>query len=353
MNKIPGPYINPKIRKIGLTLTSLASGGAEKQCLLLASMLQNYYEVLVIVVDDKPKHKIHLSFISDHKLKVIFLKGMIPKKITQLRRLVKREGIDLILSYLPKDIILTSLAVGSKVSFHVGGIRNARMNIFKRNILKEVHNRKLVASISNCHSGKDFFSRNGFESSKITVIPNGIKIDTTPIQRADNGKITITSLGRLVDQKDYLTAIRSIGHLLKLVAEKDLQVQYRIVGDGPDRVKIQQQINRLGLSPYITIHTEVTEIPEILKGSDIYLCTSLYEGVSNAIMEAMVHSLPIVATDAGDNSILVRNNINGYVLRQRDEIGIGNALERLIHSSTLRRRMGAASFEHISSEFNL
>jgi glycosyltransferase involved in cell wall biosynthesis len=70
-------------------------------------------------------------------------------------------------------------------------------------------------------------------------------------------------------------------------------------------------------------------------------------------MEAMTFSLPIVATDAGDNRFLVEDKINGYVRRQKDEIGIGNALYDLIISPERRLSMGRASYQRIKDHFNL
>ena len=344
---------NPKSRKIGLTLTSLASGGAEKQCLLLASLLGPYYRVIVIVIDEKPRHPIHTSFIADHNVRVRFLRGSFLKKIRDLRKIVKEEAIEIIFSYLPKDILFTAISVGSDISFHIGGIRNASMGHLKRKVLQYVHNKRLHASISNCHSGKTFFSHRGFNANKIEVIPNGIKIDMPPLNRVNNGRIQITSLGRLVEQKDYPTALKSIELLLGKLHSNDVELHYNIVGVGANMISLQEQIGILNLSDRVTITTNAQHISEILKETDIYLCTSIFEGLSNAIMEALVHSLPVVATDVGDNKILVKDQVNGYIVPPKDEVGIGNALERLILSPQLRHQMGAASYELVCTEYNL
>ena len=83
-------------------------------------------------------------------------------------------------------------------------------------------------------------------------------------------------------------------------------------------------------------------IPELLEGADVYLCTSLYEGTSNAILEAMNANLPIVATDVGDNYLLVEKGKNGYLTQTGDYQGLGDSLMRL-NEDRMRVDMGRES----------
>lgn len=345
--------LHPNIRTIALTLTSLAAGGAEKQCILLASLLKPYYTILLIIIDAQPRHHQHLRLINQHNLDTVYLEGSYLNKVLQLRRIVRQRKINLVFSYLPKDILMTSLAIGGMNLYHIGGIRNARMSRTKRNILKYIHNLRLKGSISNCHSGKEFFSTKGFDANKITVIPNGIKVDRGPTEHVSTKKIIISSLGRLVDQKDYPTALRSIAYLKPKLHGTGLEIHYNIVGDGTEKSSLLKLVQQSGLTKEVSLITDIKDIPKLLQNTDIYLSTSVFEGVSNAMMEAMSLSLPIVATDAGDNKYLVKDKINGYVTRQKDEIGIGNALYDLIVSPERRLSMGIASYQLIREHFNL
>jgi glycosyltransferase involved in cell wall biosynthesis len=267
--------------------------------------------------------------------------------------LVRKKKIDLVFSYLPKDIILTSLAIGGMVSYHIGGIRNARMSQVKCKALKYIHNLRLSGSISNCHSGKDFFSSQGFDAKKITVIPNGISIDRGLTDHRTGKKIIISSLGRLVEQKDYTTALQSIAYLKTKLKGSGLAIHYNIVGDGPEESTLLNLIQQKDLCQEVSLITDIKDIPKLLQQTDIYLSTSLFEGVSNAIMEAMTLCLPIVATDVGDNKYLVEHQLNGYITKQQDEIGIGNALYDMVVSPELRLSMGVASYYRIRDNFNL
>ena len=122
-------------------------------------------------------------------------------------------------------------------------------------------------------------------------------------------------------------------------------IKLQIVGSGPMQQYLQKIISDGGLEDEIVIINNASDLSAILRNTDIYLCTSIFEGVSNAIMEAMAHSLPVVATNAGDNKLLVRDNLNGYILPIKDHIGIGNALSTLMSDYRKRLAFGKKSYE--------
>ena len=84
-------------------------------------------------------------------------------------------------------------------------------------------------------------------------------------------------------------------------------------------------------------------IPEILKSCDIYLTTSLFEGLSNSIMEAMVAGLPVVVTDVGDARYLVKDGYNGFLVRCRDVDSISDKLDFLSNNESARKDFGERS----------
>jgi glycosyltransferase involved in cell wall biosynthesis len=343
----------PDIRTICLTLTSLASGGAEKQCLVLAGLLQDQYNVKMAIINAQPAYQKHLQTLKEQNISNIILQGNIFQKIRTLRRFFIENQVDLVLSYLPQDIAVAAIAGRGIVKYHVGGIRNAYISPIKVQILKYLHNHWLSGSVSNSAAGKNFLVSRGFDSHKIGVIPNGIKIETVPITRGPAGLVTITTMGRLVKQKDFETAIRSIDHVRSLSTASSPKIQLNIVGQGPDQSKLQSLIERLHLTDQIFLITDPADISPILRNSDIYLCTSIFEGISNAIMEAMAYSLPVVATDVGDNQILVKDQINGFIVPVNDPACIGHALKKLVDSPELRNRYGKQSYQILHTHYDL
>jgi glycosyltransferase involved in cell wall biosynthesis len=288
--------------------------------------------VKIAIMDELPIHDAHIQRLKKENIHSIFLRGNIYQKIMSLRRFFRENHVDLILSYLPKDISMAGIAGRGLVKYHVGGIRNAQMHPLKIRALKYLHNNWLYSSISNCISGKEFFSLKGFKEEKIAVIPNGIEIPMAMFHRKPSDQIVITTMGRLVAQKDFETAIKSMAYLRAGDSAATFPVHLKIVGEGPDWKKLSALIEKLNLTQHISLIADARDTATILLESDIYLCTSVYEGVSNAIMEAMSYALPIVATNVGDNGLLVRDQISGYLLPAGDYVGIGNALKRLLES---------------------
>ena len=95
-----------------------------------------------------------------------------------------------------------------------------------------------------------------------------------------------------------------------------------------------------------------SNIPDILTDCDIYLSTSLFEGLSNSIMEAMVAGLPIIATDVGDNRYLVQDEFNGFLVPCKDVNKIVEKLEILSESKILRSDFGNRSRNKIKDNFS-
>lgn len=89
------------------------------------------------------------------------------------------------------------------------------------------------------------------------------------------------------------------------------------------------------------------------RNADIYISTSLFEGTSNSIMEALNWSLPVVATNVGDNDRLVINGENGYLLPVRDVDGFSASLNKLLDSIDLRNKMGVKSNQILRENYSM
>ena len=341
------------MKKICVTIKSLANGGAEKQSLLLARVLKAKYETHLVIVSDRPKLQHHLDLLEKEKISHIFLRGNILQRLSDFRYFLRDKQIDIIFSFLPGDTFLSAIAGKLEgVSYLFGGIRNSHMAKPKLLALKYLHNHLLNYSISNCHSGSQTCISNGFKKEKMLVIPNGIEIETVFEKKPAKQKLIITTVGRLVAQKDYQTALASIAYLTQNY-ELPSQITYRIIGYGKEENRIKQWIKDYNLAGIVELLINPSNVPQLLEESDIYLCTSIFEGISNAIMEAMSYGLPIVATKVGDNSHLVENNVNGYLTQPKDHQTIATRLYELSKLDNLRIEFGQNSYEKVKNKYGL
>ena len=205
-------------------------------------------------------------------------------------------------------------------------------------------------TVFNNFSAKNKFEKKGFKPGKIYVIHNAILVPPLVKTGEHDEGIKIISVSRFVKQKDFPTAIYAFKELID--KNRDKKLRYLIVGYGPLEKELRSLIANLNLSSEIEILINPPNISCILKTCDIYLSTSLFEGLSNSIMEAMVAGLPIVATNIGDNGFLVKDDYNGYKVPCKDVSQIVGKLEYLINSENIRKEFGDNSHFLIKNEFS-
>ena len=338
-------------KNICLTITSLAMGGAEKQCLLLAKALAPYHNTQILIIKPHPRHQPKLEFLEKEGLKHTFLPASFLGQALGFMRFLRRERIDFIFSFLPKDTLLSGIC-GKLfgVPYRFGGIRNSYLPPHKSIFLRLVHNHLLSYTIANNYAAYEAAIKNGFKKN-IFVIHNGINIRPLPRgPKTETGFLRIISLGRLVAQKDFSTALKVMVRLKEHTSGK-IPFKYSIVGKGPEEGVLRQNIDAYGLSEEVELISDPENVYALLEEADIYLCTSIFEGVSNAIMEAMNCALPVVATDAGDNARLVGHGKNGFIADIGDAEGLSRSVYELMKSKALREQMGIESYNHLKANF--
>jgi glycosyltransferase involved in cell wall biosynthesis len=334
-------------------IRSLANGGAEKQSVLLTKALDEKYPTYLVVLDQLPLHPKHLDKIKQENLQVVFLKGNLWQKLNMFAELIRSKNISALFSFLPSDTLLAAVVgryLGVKHIF--GGLRNAYVPWKKRIPLRFLHNYLLDYSISNCHSGVKSLVQQGFRSEKFIVIHNALEHQLKPLPDVKiNAYVDLITVGRFVDQKNYPLALRIFKKLLETSPSAHL-LRYTIIGYGPREQQIRDLIVDLGLEDRVRLMINPKNVGQLLASADIYLSTSLFEGLSNAIMEGMEYGLPVVATRVGDNDYLVNKGKNGYLHDVKDEEGMLNSLHKLVRDRDKRIRMGKCSQDIISSNFS-
>lgn len=204
-----------------------------------------------------------------------------------------------------------------------------------------------------CNSRKAFSHLTQQYARKVFFVPNGIdcvpgaEVPQRRSRRSAAPKI-IGTIGRLWPQKNHRLFLDVAKEIIK--TEKRA-VEFLLVGDGPLRDELQTYCRSLGIEQQVRFTGERADIPGLLQSMDIFVMTSLYEGMSNTIMEAMLSGLPVVATDVGGNSELVVNNETGYLVPLKDTGAMAAAVLNLIHDGEKREKMGESGRKRIVSEF--
>jgi glycosyltransferase involved in cell wall biosynthesis len=115
---------------------------------------------------------------------------------------------------------------------------------------------------------------------------------------------------------------------------------FLIAGDGPLRSVLAQQISASGLGDRVQLLGERRDIPALLAATDVYLNTSISEGLSNSIMEAMVAEVPVLAAATGGTPELIQDGETGLLFPPGDLATAVTKLDRLTRDLDLRSRLG-------------
>ncbi|MFX0132887.1 MAG: glycosyltransferase family 4 protein [Candidatus Hodarchaeota archaeon] len=338
---------------ICITIQTLEKGGAEKQSMLLAKQLQENYKTILVVLRGELIDTKNYEYVLNNGITIILLKGNILKRSILFYNLIKKENVTVLFTYLTSANIFGALISKiAKVKYVFSGIRNSQLPLIKSTLQKIITNYFTYGTIINNHTGSAYFSEKGFNRNKIHVVHNGIEILLNNIVRNDNEEITILTVARFVEQKNWMLALRSIKYLCELLLNSKYKIKYSIVGYGEEEDNIRQNIIRYGLTSYADIFINPDCIENYYLNSDIYLSTSYFEGLSNTIMEAMNYSLPIVASNVGDNKYLIKNGESGVLIDSYNHKEYGRALYDLVVDYNKRTHQGNNSYLILKEKFS-
>lgn len=169
-------------------------------------------------------------------------------------------------------------------------------------------------------------------------------------QRADSTFRVVTT-GALIWRKGYEYALLAVRWLV----DQGIPVHFEIIGDGPEHQRVLYTIDDLDLRDYVQLLGRLTpeQVRDRLQQANAFLLSSLSEGISNAVLEAMACGLPVVTTDCGGMREAVTDGVEGFVVPVRDPAAMAEALRKLALNPELREAMGARARERILREFTL
>ncbi|MFH1776262.1 MAG: glycosyltransferase [Candidatus Omnitrophota bacterium] len=194
---------------------------------------------------------------------------------------------------------------------------------------------------------------------KIKTILNGI--DVGRFSRQDMQKTlkkelgidedtrVIGTVGRLVEVKDHLTLIKSFS----LVLDKLKNVILIIVGDGPLRKKLEDFSRDIEVRKNIMFLGARDDVDKVLQIFDLFVLSSLSEGLPLALIEAMAASIPVVATAVGGNCEVVPDEKTGYLVTPKEPKQMAEKIITILTDKKLQKKMGECACQRVREHFNL
>jgi glycosyltransferase involved in cell wall biosynthesis len=174
----------------------------------------------------------------------------------------------------------------------------------------------------------------------------GGQVDTVYVQAKREGEVTLASVGRLHQVKNFDGLVRAI----RLLPER---VSLTIWGEGSERAELEGLVDVLGLGSRVRLPGESENMHQALQGVDIYLQPSKSEGCSFSVAEAMLQGKPVVVTPRGGLPEQVEDGVTGLVARDCSPEALAEAVETLVDDPKLALRLGRAAQEAAEEMYDM
>ncbi len=213
---------------------------------------------------------------------------------------------------------------------------------------------KIVAVSSNVR--EEIIAR-GISKDKVALIENGIDIQrfSNSFNRAElcqkyqlkPDRTIIGTIGRLVPEKAHDILIDAA----RLIIANYPEVYFVIVGDGPLRDHLQSKVKELNLQEYVIFTGVSNNIPEILSLMDLFVLSSISEGLPMVLLEAMAAKKPIVTTKVGEIPNIISNNVDGIVVSPNDTAELKKGIEYFLRNKEKADVMAKNAYSKVVQHF--
>lgn len=336
------------MKKVLLAIPQLTGGGAERVVSVWANELSEKGFDTNILAFSKAKDEYYINSIVNVNYVSSDLKNYLSmsyiQRIKKVRKYLKDICPDYVISFLPAMqvwILLASFGLGVK------RIETIRINPWKISITNKLQiffwkmcyhlSYKIILQASD---QGPFFNKH--DQKKCVVIPNPISklYIKTYREKLDDVPTTFIAAGRIDPQKNYKMMITAFA----TVCKKKPNLILRIFGKGSEEyvAEIQEYIKNLEMEKNIFLMGRTPHMEEEYKKSNIYLMTSNYEGLPNALMEGMASQLICISTDCQTGPRdLIDDGINGYLVPVNNSDALARKIEQILGMSSDERMIVA------------
>ena len=333
----------PEKIKLLYLITEYSVGGAEKTMVrILSGFNRDKYDITVvalrmgsgILLPELEKIGIKTEILGA-KTKYDFL-----RVVFRLYKLLRKDKPQILICSLYHPAILgriigklagTPIIINWEVSENFGGFLRVLLNRITLNLSDKIFcdSKKVSAELINTL---------GCPDDKIEIAPTG-GLDLMMYNRQcknSDSSVKIGIIGRFTEAKGYEYFVETA----KIVTSSRENICFSIVGDGTYFSKIQNMIKEFDLTDKVKLLGYRSDIPDLLSEWDIYVQSSLWEGLCLTVVEAIASGLPVVATNVGGIPESIIDGYNGFLVPPKNPEALAEKIIELIDNPDLREKMG-------------
>jgi len=281
------------------------------------------------------------------------------RSVRALRRYVRQHGIQVVHGFDLPTCLLIGLAarwlrpavVLTSQRYHQ---RQATTPVARIGV--QISHRLADGIVVNCEAMREHLVVDERQRrDRIHLCYNGLdtrrfrRITAPSVGVAPEGALVVGTVCVLRPEKDLSTLLRAFA----ACQAEDARLFLLVVGDGPERGRLELEAARLGISSRCRFQPGVADVVPFLSLMDVFVLPSRFEGLSNALLEAMACGCACIASQVGGTPELVQHGETGFLFDSGDVPGLVGFLRRLIGDPALRRRLGEQAVERIRTGFTV
>ena len=316
-------------------------GGAERVISILSNQWVSMgHNVNLIIIGENPE----CVYTLDNAVKVHCIGGLSGKPVISHIKLIKKIKkcildfkSDVVISFMNDSCAYSALALGhTKIPLFYSE-RNDPTRVNQRKIDKlyrKIVENKSKGIVFQTNGAKSYYKKS--VQNKSMVILNPFDTQNLPEYNFDNREKTIVSVGRLQPQKNQALLIDAFA----LIAKDFPDYTLKIYGDGVLKEELQNQIAKAGLGNQVILMGAHKDVLNKINTSSLFVLSSDFEGLPNALIEAMCIGIPSVSTDCspGGARELIEDGENGFVVPCNDAQALADAMKKVLSDNELARK---------------
>lgn len=342
--------------KILFFIESLEYGGKERQLVELIQLLPKQRFVIFLLVKSMTQSPAYETYLPASNIFSLNHDKIGFNQLIKIWRMVNSIKPDIIYTwFLSGFISVTPYKLIKNFKLIDGSIRNT----FTPSLINQLTRRLVIYPISdhivsNSHLGLEKYYApkrictvvyNSFNKKRLELIQNR---EIILRGLGTNNKKIVIMVARMDASKDYTTFIQAGIDIVK----RKLDVVFLLVGDGPDRKKLEESIADTYKGSFIFLGHQ-QDVESYINISDICVLTSYSEGISNSIIEYMFFGKPIIASRVGATSEIINDGVNGILIEPKDHKLLANKLTELLLNQDYSNYLGNNAKIFAYEKFNI